>query len=153
MDEQKANDRWHRAAHSRFYLELAGLSFALMHGHQPEDYAQHLWSLGAAKRVGKARPSPTEYLRQEAEAIAVLWPGLDFHLEEGEGLTRLVFTRGCLGAGWGQPWALAGRLGLAKEQVCRYCKEAFRVWGEQLGLSVLLSPEEGGPCTLKVASG
>ena len=60
----------------------------------------------------------------------------------------LAFTGGCL-TGWGKdPWALARRFGLSKEQVCRYCHESFRVWAGQLGLSADIGPGSEERCRL-----
>ncbi len=151
MDNETIRSRWHRAAQSRLTMELAGLSFAVEHGHEPEEYARHLWSDGAARRMGKASVPPLEFIRREGEAISVLWPWVRFETDERGDLLHLVFTEGCLGTGQSRTWKLAAQLRLSREEVCRYCIEAFRVWGEQLGLRLEMSPMAEGGCAMEVA--
>lgn len=99
----------------------------------------------------QAQPNAAEYLLREAQAFGEFYPDVSFTIvASGENRAELIFTRGCLG-GWGQnPWALASSLSLTREDVCAYCREAFRVWAEQVGLSARIGPEEGGNCRLCV---
>ncbi|MBI3040517.1 MAG: hypothetical protein HYY80_02500 [Chloroflexi bacterium] len=142
---------WRKTAKSRLRFELAGLAFARQKGFSSEDYARYLWSSGAVGWMGKARPDTREYLRKEAEAFQRFYPEVSFELvEAGDERAELVFTGGCLG-GWGKDrWALARQLHLAKEDVCAYCQEAFRVWAEQLGLSTQIGPKDDTTCRLLV---
>ncbi|MBI2909405.1 MAG: hypothetical protein HYX92_17305 [Chloroflexi bacterium] len=142
--------RWRRTARARQRFELAGLAFAKKHGASPEDYARHLWSTGAARWMGKTSPTARDYLLKEAEAFRTLYPEVGFHLREmDDAAAELTFTSGCLG-GWGQDrWAMAESLGLNKEDVCRYCRESFKVWSKQLGLDASLEPQVDGTCVLK----
>ncbi|MBI4303287.1 MAG: hypothetical protein HY665_02980 [Chloroflexi bacterium] len=145
-----ADSALRRAARSRLYVELAGLAFAVQKGFSPEEYARHLWSKGAARWMGKTSPDAAEYLLKEAEAFQCLFPSVVFEvIETGKESAELAFVKGCLG-GWGKdPWNLARSLGLTKENVCRYCRESFRVWAEQLGLDAHTEPQENGTCRLR----
>ena len=145
---------WRKTARSRLRFELAGLAFGLRHGFSPEDYARHLWSRGAARWMGQDSPGAGEYLRKEAGAFRSFYPEVSFDVvKSGKEAAELVFTRGCLG-GWGKDqWAAAGSLGLSKEDVCRYCREAFRVWAAQLGLRADLEPCVDNACRLRVTKG
>jgi hypothetical protein len=128
---------WRQTARGRLRFELAGVAFAKAHGLQPEDWSTHLWSSGAERWMHDPRPGADEYLAREADAFAALYP--EVRVERGEWTPAravLQFTRGCLG-GWGRDrWGTARSLGLSPEDVCRYCADAFRLWGEQLGLNV-----------------
>ena len=150
--EKETDPRWHKAAKSRLRMELAGLAFALQHGFSPEEYARHLWGRGAVSWMGKENPTPKEYLRTEAEHLMVLFPWVDFQLKEYEdGVVELVFTNGCLGSWEDDRFALAHSLGLTRQEVCRYCQEAFRVWSRQLGLEALPLPRADNTCSIVVA--
>lgn len=142
---------WRRTARSRLQFELAGLAFAREKGFSPEEYAQHLWGKGAVRWMGQAQPAAGEYLLKEVQALRQFYPDVAFTIVEArEERAGLVFTEGCLG-GWGaQRWALAQKLGLAKEEVCAYCQEAFAVWAGQLGLRARIGPEENRACRLLV---
>lgn len=152
MKELSDRERWQAAARSRLRMELSGLAFAARRGHSPEEYAQELWGRGARAWMGKTHPDPLEYLEKEAQGMATLYPWIETStMPVGPALAELVMTGGCL-AGWGEdPWALARRLGLSQDQVCLYCQEAFRVWGQQLGLAVSLQPQADGTCVLRAA--
>jgi len=142
---------WQKTARSRLRFELGGLAFALQKGASPEEYAHHLWGKGARTWIGKDEPSAAEYLAKEAEAFRCFYPNVAFEVTgAGEESAELVFTEGCLG-GWGdKPWAMASSLGLNKEDVCRYCREAFRLWAGQLGLSATTGLGEDNRCRLNV---
>ncbi|MBI4188338.1 MAG: hypothetical protein HY529_03925 [Chloroflexi bacterium] len=145
---------WHRTARGRLKFELAGVAFARNKGFTPEDYANHLWSTGAVKWMGKAKPTAAEYLRKEAEAFRILYPDVVFTLtKSSDKEAELIFSRGgCLG-GWGKKqWAMAQSLGIGKGHVCRYCRQAFRIWAKQLGLQVCPEPQTDGTCILRVDS-
>ena len=144
-------EAWRKTARSRLRFELAGLAFALQKGSSPEDYARHLWSKGAAAWMKKEAPGAGEYLLKEARAFRTLYPDVSFTVaKEGETESELVFTRGCLG-GWGKdPWVVAKSVGLAKTDVCRYCREAFRIWAGQMGLIADIGPENESSCRLRV---
>lgn len=150
-DEGIVKRRWRRSAAARLGLELAGIAFARATGRTPEDYARHLWGAGAAAWFGGASASPEPYLAREAEAFATLYPAVGFiRGETGEDYAELTFVRGCLG-GWGKDqWGMARRWGLRKGHVCRYCREAFRVWSAQLGLAALPTPRPDDTCVLAV---
>lgn len=143
-------ERWQRAACSRLKIELAGLAFARRRGCAPEEYARELWGRGAKGWMGKAHPTPLEYLRKEAEALAILYPWVEADPRQAAfGQAELLMTRGCL-AGWEEErWTIAEGLGLSREEVCRYCQEAFQVWGQQLGLEVSATPQPAGGCLLR----
>ncbi len=145
------SDAWRKTAKSRLRFELAGLAFACHRGSNPEDYARHLWAKGSVRWMGKARPDAAEYLLKEAQAFREFYPEVSFKVvASGEARAELVFTDGCLG-GWGRdPWAVARNLGLSKKDICAYCRESFRVWTEQLGLSAQIGPENDTPCRLLV---
>lgn len=143
---------WRRAARGRLRFELGGLAFAIDKGASPEEYARHLWGKGARTWMGKDEPGVAEYLGKEAEAFRCFYPDVDFEVTgAGEESAEIVFTEGCLG-GWGDaPRALASSFGLTREDVCRYCREAFRLWAGQLGLRATIGPEESGArCVLRV---
>ncbi|MBI2850072.1 MAG: hypothetical protein HYX80_03405 [Chloroflexi bacterium] len=150
--ENKDNTRrsWRRTALGRLKFELAGLAFARKHGLTPEEYADHLWSEGAVKWMGKEAPMAAEYLEKEAEAFRTLCPEVTFDvLKAGSEYAELVFKSGCLG-GWGKnQWAIAKSLGLGKGHVCRYCRQAFRIWAKQLGLEACPEPKLGNVCVLQ----
>ena len=119
--------QWHRTAWGRLKFELGGLAFARKSGFTSEDYANHLWSTGAVKWMGKAIPTTKRYLLKEAEAFRTLYPEVTFEMKS---LTNkeaeLTFTQGCLG-GWGRnQWRSARSLDLSKGYVCRYCRQSFR---------------------------
>ncbi|MBI4295623.1 MAG: hypothetical protein HY667_00750 [Chloroflexi bacterium] len=142
--------RWRRTARGRLKFELAGISFAVKHGLMPEDYARHLWSTGAIKWMGTRSPCAKEYILKEADAFQTLYPEGAFELTRlDDDEAELTFTRGCLG-GWGaDQWAVARSLGLGKDDVCRYCRQAFRSWSEQLGLEACTEPDISGTCILR----
>lgn len=145
-------ERWLTAARSRLRVELAGLAFAVKNGHTPEEYARELWGRGARGWMGKPDPDPLEYLQKEAKAMATLYPWIEGSPSRvAPGIAEMVICEGCL-AGWGNDrWALSRSFGLSQEQVCRYCQEAFRVWGDQLGLEVTLTPQVNGTCVIRAA--
>ena len=103
--------------------------------------------------MGKTAPSAGEYLLKEADAFRTLYPEVVFDVvKTGEKEARLVFKSGCLG-GWGKDqWAMARSLGLGKGHVCRYCRQAFRVWSRQLGLSACPEPRVDGTCVLRATT-
>ena len=140
------------AARSRLRLELQGLAFAISRGAAPEEYARFLWSDGAAKWMGSGSPGADEYLAKEEEAFASLFPWIIVHYEHmSSGVAEVVLSGGCLG-GWGENrFTLARSLGLNRSALCRYCIEACRAWGEQLGLKVEPMPGPGcrGGCKLR----
>lgn len=142
---------WRKTAKSRLHFELAGLAFAHQRGFSSEDYAQHLWSTGSVRWMGKAKPNAREYLLKEAEAFQRFYPDVAFKIvEAGDEKAGLVFTDGCLG-GWGTDrWALTRRLSLAKADVCAYCRKSFLIWAEQLGLSAQIGPKNDTTCYLLV---
>lgn len=144
--------QWRRTARGRLKFELAGIAFARKHGLTPEDYADHLWSTGAVRWMGKPAPTAGEYLLKEAEAFHTLYPEVGFDVvKAGDYEARLIFKRGCLG-GWGKnQWAMANSLGLGKGHVCRYCRQAFRLWSSQLGLSACPEPLVDGTCVLRAS--
>ena len=144
--------QWWRTARGRLKFELAGIAFARKNGFTPEDYANHLWSTGAVKWMGKAMPTAKEYLLKEAEACRTLCPRVIFELGS---LTNkeaaLTFTEGCLG-GWGQDqWGMASNMGLSKKDVCRYCRQAFLAWTSQLSLQACPEPQTNGTCVIAVS--
>ncbi|MBI2869831.1 MAG: hypothetical protein HYX96_08410 [Chloroflexi bacterium] len=142
--------RWRRTARSRLKFELAGLALASKAGMSPEEYAGFLWSRGASKWLGEAAPSAARYILKEAEAFRALCPEVEFELGPlAEDAAYLTFTRGCLG-GWGKErWGMASSLGLGREDVCRYCREAFRVWAAEVGLEAGTEPQPDGKCVLR----
>ena len=151
MKQDRINQRWRRTARGRLKFELAGIAFARKHGLTPEDYANHLWSSGAAEWMGRTHPSAGEYLLREAEAFRTLYPEVEVEVtKSGDKNAELVFERGgCLG-GWGKnQWAMATSLGLGKGHVCRYCRQAFRLWSAQLGLEACPEPKIDGICILQ----
>jgi hypothetical protein len=143
--------QWHRTAWARQKFELGGLAFARKSGFTPEDYANHLWSTGAVKWMGKDTPTTKEYLLKEAEAFSTLYPEVTFELGSlTNKVAELTFTQGCLG-GWGQnQWRMAKNMGLGKRHVCRYCRQAFRAWASQLSLQACPEPQANDTCTLRV---
>jgi len=145
-------DRWQATARNRLRVELAGLAFATRHGHAPEEYAREIWGRGAKTFMGKDNPRALEYLLKEARAIAMFYPWVKASARRVAARRgEMVIADGCL-AGWGDDrWAIARGLGLTREEVCRYCNEAFRVWGEQLGLDVSLTPQPDDTCVLSAA--
>jgi hypothetical protein len=147
--QDKTNQEWRRTARGRLKFELAGIAFSRKHGLTPEDYANHLWSDGAVKWMGKDAPTACEYLQKEAEAFRTLCPEVDFEIIKcGKTWAKLLFKRGCLG-GWGKnQWAMAKSLGLGKGHVCRYCRQSFRIWAKQLGLEACPEPKVGEICLL-----
>lgn len=147
--QDTASQKWRRTARGRLKFELAGIAFARKHGLTPEDYADHLWSEGAVKWMGKEAPDASEYLQKEAEAFRTLCPEIEFEIIKcGKYWAKLKFNKGCLG-GWGKnQWAFAKGLGLGKGHVCRYCRQAFRIWAKQLGLEARPEPKVGDICLL-----
>ncbi len=143
-------ERWMITAKSRLRVELSGLAFAIKHGHTPEEYAQELWGRGAKGWMGKPDPDPLEYLQKEARAVAIFYPWIKGTPRlVAPGRAEMTICEGCL-AGWAEDrWGLSRSLGLSREDVCRYCQEAFRVWGGQIGLDVTLSPQNDGTCVLR----
>ena len=142
---------WRQTARLKLKFELAGLSFALSHGFSVRDYARHLWSTGAKGWLGKADPSPEEYLVKEAEACRKLLPEVRCDVfVVGSGEARLLFLEGCPG-GWGRDrWGQARKLGLEPADVCAYCNEAFATWAEEVKLQAVTSPQRDGTCDLTV---
>ncbi|MBI4216974.1 MAG: hypothetical protein HY687_06255 [Chloroflexi bacterium] len=143
---------WLKAAKSRLKLELQGIAFAISHGASPQEYAHFLWARGAVAWMGTMSPSADSYLLKEMTAMATLFPWV--RIEPGE-LTaeRGVITMrdGCCGGYGNNRWRLARSLGLDKTQVCRYCGEAFKVWGSQLKLKVAPHPQRDESCKLRAA--
>jgi hypothetical protein len=152
MKRDSSDWQWRRTALGRLKFELAGISFAMKAGFNPEDYADHLWSTGAVKWMGKTAPTSREYLLKEADAFQILYPKVIFEIvKSGEEEAELVFKKkGCLG-GWGQnQWSMTNSFGLGKGHVCRYCRQAFRIWSGQLGLQACPEPRIDGTCILRV---
>ena len=152
MDQDADKKRWRRTAWSRLRFELSGLGFALKQGATPEDYADYLWSDGAVKWIGKENPTIQEYLDKETEAITTLYPQVTFTIGRiTDKDAELTFPAGsCLG-GWGRDqWGVAGSLGLDKKDVCRYCRQSFRVWTKQLELNALPELQANGDCIFRV---
>ncbi len=143
--------QWRRTAWGRLKFELAGIAFARKSGLTPEDYANHLWSTGAAKWMDKTDPTAEEYLLKEAEAFRTLYPEVTFELAKmSDEEAKLIFTQGCLG-GWSRnQWAMARSLALGKGHVCRYCRQAFRTWASQFGLQACPEPQTNDTCVLRV---
>lgn len=148
---EAADRRLIRVARNRLRLELQGLAFAISRGATPEEYARFLWGQGAAKWMGSDSPGAQDYLRKEEEAARSLFPWLTVQpVKMSDAEAEVVLAGGCLG-GWGEDrFRLARELGLNRMGVCRYCIEACRVWGEQLGLKVEPRPGPGcrGGCRL-----
>jgi hypothetical protein len=150
-EEEQGDSALIRLARSRLRLELQGLAFAISLEATPEEYARFLWKHGAQRWMGRASPGAGEYLLKEAEAMSHIFPWVKVHHkrlvpEEAE----MIMAGGCLG-GWGEDrFRLARDLGLDRSAVCRYCMEACKVWGEQLGLEVELKPDAacGGGCRM-----
>jgi hypothetical protein len=152
MVQDTDKKRWRRTAWGRLRFELAGIAFARKSGLTPEDYANHLWSTGAAKWMGKTDPTAGEYLLKEVEAFQTLYPEVTFELTKVSGdEAELIFTQSnCLG-GWGRnQWVMARNLGLGKGHICRYCRQAFQTWANQLGLQACPTPQTNGTCILRV---
>ena len=144
--------QWRRTARGRLKFELAGIAFARKMGQNPEDWARQLFSAGAVKWIGKPDPTVAEYLAKEVEAFRTLYPEVVFEVaKEADNEAELVFAQGsCLG-GWAKnQWTMAIDLGLGKGHVCRYCREAFRVWARQLRLKSCPTPQTDGTCILRV---
>jgi hypothetical protein len=153
MSDPKKN--WYKLARSRSDLELAALAFAIKNGHTHEEFAAALWSKGAVKWMGKENPTPEEYLKQELNAFAWLFPQVEASLvkatpEEAE----VEFSAAGCPYGWGKDrWARARDHGLTPDEVHKYCSEGFRIWGEQLGLDSGTHPQEDGRCILRAKRG
>ena len=154
MDSSEVNSTsaaWRKTARGRLRFELAGLAFACQDGSGPENYARHLWTKGSTPWMGKVEPTAAEYLLKEAKAFREFYPEVSFEVvESADTSAKLVFTDGCLG-GWGRDqWAIARSLGLSKKDICAYCREAFRVWAEPLGLHTDIGPDNYEKCRLLV---
>ena len=153
MDHDIIRKRWQRTARGRLKFELSGLAFARKHGFSPETYAEHLWGNSAAiKWMGKTAPTAWEYMLKEVEAFHTLYPEVSFQLNQlSDDEPELIFAIGCCLGGWGRnQWGMANRAGLGKSHVCRYCRQAFRVWSDQLSLCALPEPQVNGSCILRV---
>lgn len=152
MKRPTFRERWMATARNRLRVELAGLAFATRHGHTPEEYAGEVWGRGAGGWMGKPDPTPLEYLHKEAAALANFYPWVKASARRAApGRAEFLLSEGCL-AGWGEDrWAIATSLGLSRQDVCRYCSEAFRVWGEQMDLKVSITPLSDGTCLLSAA--
>ncbi len=152
MESEFIKRRWRRTARGRLKFKLAGIAFARKNGLTPEDYDRHLWSTEASKWMGKTDPTAREYLLKEAEAFRTLYPEVIFELAKvSDEETELIFTQGCLG-GWGRnQWAMARNMSLGKGHVCRYCRQAFRAWADQLELLACPQPQTNGTCMLGVS--
>lgn len=145
------NENWYKVARSRSDLELAALDFALKNGHTHEEFAAALWGKGAVKWMGKEDLTPEEYLNRELESFAWLFPQVEAVLKKAMPNEAEVkfFASGCP-YGWGKDrWARARNHGLTPEDVHRYCREGFRIWGEQLGLDSGTHPQGDGTCILR----
>ncbi|MBI2854618.1 MAG: hypothetical protein HYX87_06845 [Chloroflexi bacterium] len=149
---EQGDFRLMHAARSRLKLELQGLAFAVTHGATPEEYARFLWGTGAQRWMGKDSPAADEYLLKEEEAMSHLFPWIKAQrVKMSPTEAEAVLLGGCLG-GWGEKrFNLARSLGLFRKEVCRYCIEACRVWGEQLGLKVVPVPKCRAGCRLTVS--
>jgi len=149
MKQDKTHQQWRRTARGRLKFELAGLAFARKHGFTPEQYANFLWESGAVKWMGKGAPTVCEYLQKEAEAFRTLCPEVEFEVTKcNDEEAELVFQKGCLGGFGKDQWAMAKSLGLGKGHVCRYCRQAFRIWAKQLGLDACPEPKLGNICVM-----
>lgn len=149
MKQDTINQQWRRTARGRLKFELAGISFARKHGFTPEQYADFLWGNGAVKWMGKANPTVAEYIQKEAEAFRTLCPEVKFDVTKcADDEAELVFSKGCLGGFGKDQWAMAKSLGLGKGHVCRYCRQAFRVWAKQLGIDACPEPKLHNICVM-----
>ncbi len=151
MSDPKEN--WYKLARSRSDLELAALAFALKNGHSHEEFAAALWSKGAAKWMGKDIPTPEEYLQREVDSFAWLFPQVEAALIKAtQDEAEVEFSASGCPYGWGKDkWARARNHGLTPEDVHRYCREGFRIWGALLGLESGTHPQEDGTCILRAA--
>jgi hypothetical protein len=133
-------------------MELAGVAFARRLGLTPEDWARHLWSDGALAWMRKENPTASEYLLKEAKALQTFFPESHFDIvRDDDDIANLIFRPGGCAGGWGEDqWGTAHSLGLGKGHVCRYCREAFRSWSAQLGLTALPIPQTDGTCVFRV---
>lgn len=144
-------DNWYKLSRSRSDLELAALAFALNHGHSHEEFASALWSKGAAKWMGKEAPTPEEYLQKELDSFVWLFPQVEATLAKAlSDEAEIEFSLSGCPYGWGKDrWARARNHGLTPEDVHRYCKEGFRIWGALLGLESGTHPQKDGTCILR----
>ena len=149
MSDPKEN--WYKLARSRSDLELAALAFALKMGHSHEEFAAGLWSRGASKWMGKEDPAPAEYLQRELESFAWLFPQVEASLTKATpDEAEVEFSSSGCPYGWGKDrWARARNHGLSPEDVHRYCREGFRIWGAALGFDSGSHPKEDGRCILR----
>jgi hypothetical protein len=148
--KKDAETRWQIVARGRLYFELAGLAFAVKSGHSPEDFARHIWGQGAARWMGKPDPTAQEYISKEVEAHEDFIPGIQIRRDVMTDREAQVSLLNCCWNGYGEKrWGTAAYWGLELEQVCRFCHETYRVWGQQLGLTVTTRQQADGSCILR----
>ena len=149
--EEKDKDRlWREVARGRLYFELGGLAFAIKRGASPTEFGRHVWGHGAVQRQGKPDPGAQEYMRGEAKEHLHFIPDIQVNFDVLEDdLAQMTISNGCWGGYGKKRWGAASYWGLTQDQVCEYCHECYRAWGEQLGLSITTNPQPDGTCVIR----
>ncbi|MDP2936408.1 MAG: hypothetical protein Q8O86_07955 [Dehalococcoidia bacterium] len=150
IEQGSPADLWREVARGRLYFELGGLAFAVQKGFTPTEFGRHVWGHGAVQRTGKADPTALEYMGGEAKEHLHFIPDIQVHFDVMEDdLAQMTLSNGCWGGYGKKRWGTASYWGLSQDQVCEYCHECYRAWGEQIGLSITTNPQADGTCFIR----
>ncbi|MDP2661045.1 MAG: hypothetical protein Q8R28_09990 [Dehalococcoidia bacterium] len=147
--KRNTDELWRAVARGRLYFELGGLAFAVKKGFTPTEFGLHVWGHGAAMRAGKS-PTAKDYMLGEAQEHVSFIPEIQItydYLEDDR--AQMTLSNGCWGGYGKKRWGTAAYWGLSQEQVCEYCHECYRTWGDQLGLSITTNPQADGTCFIR----
>lgn len=150
IEQATPEELWREVARGRLHFELGGLAFAVGKGFSPAEFGRHLWGHGAVQWVGKPDPTAREYMLAEAQEHHHFIPDIRVTFDRLEdNLAQMTISNGCWGGYGKRPWATASYWGLTQNQVCEYCHECYRAWGEQLGLTITTNPQSDGTCVIR----
>lgn len=148
-ESTSADELWRTVARGRLYFELGGLAFALQKGSTPAEFGRYVWGHGAVQRVGKD-PLARDFVESEARELGHFIPDIQISFDElGDDLAQMYVADGCWGGYGKRRWGTAAYWGLTQDQVCDYCHECYRAWGEQLGLTITTNPQADGRCLIR----
>ena len=150
LEENDGGKLWREVARGRLYFELGGLAFAIQKGSTPTEFGRHVWGHGAVQRQGKPDPTAQEYMRGEAKEHVHFIPDIQVNFDVMEDDTaQMTLSNGCWGGYGKKRWGTASYWGLSQDQVCEYCHECYRAWGEQLGLAITTNPQTDETCFIR----
>lgn len=148
--EKNTDKLWREVARGRLYFEMGGLAFAVKKGFTPTEFGLFIWGHGAVAVVGKPDPTATEYMLSEGKEHISFIPEIQVnydYLEDDR--AQMTISNGCWGGFGKKRWGAISYWSLTQDQVCEYCHECYRAWGDQIGLTITTNPQEDGSCQIR----